>query len=276
MTTQEKRTAEVPDDDMLSTSVKGGEIEVSVIMPCLNEEEALGECVERARIALDAIGATGEVLVVDNGSSDNSVQVARFAGARVVHEPKRGYGNACRRGLTEASGRILVLGDADGTYDFGDLAEFVTPLWDGADMVMGTRLAGTIQVGAMPWLHRHIGNPLLTGMLNALFSAGVSDAHCGFRSIKRSSYGELRLGASGMEFASEFVIAAIQHGLRIEEKPIVYQRRAGGEPKLRTFRDGWRHVRLMVTEISSRRSGQRAITDTAQANSVSGVSGNSP
>lgn len=266
-------SAATPGDETVVTAVNGAEIEVSVVMPCLNEEDALGECVQRALVTLSEIGVSGEVVVVDNGSSDSSVEVARAAGARVVHEPERGYGNACRRGLAEARGSLLVLGDADGTYDFGDLAGFITPLWDGADMVMGTRLAGNIEVGAMPWLHRRLGNPLLTGMLNALYSAGVSDAHCGFRSITRHSYAELKLEASGMEFASEFVIAASQRGLEIRERPIVYQRRAGGEPKLRTFRDGWRHLRLMIAEVGNRDALRGPAPNPAPAHGADGVQG---
>lgn len=241
-------------------------LDVSVVMPCLNEEAAVAACVEKAWRAMGVLGVAGEVIVVDNGSTDGSVRAALDAGARVVQEPERGYGSACRRGLAEAAGEVLVLGDADGSYDFGALEGFVTPLSNGADMVVGTRLDGTIETGAMPWLHRYVGNPVLTRFLNRITSSGVSDAHCGLRSIKRDRYLELELRATGMEFASEFLIAASRQGLNIEEIPIVYRRRAGGEPKLRTFRDGWRHIRLMARSTSPRANGS-----TPRQSGVNGV-----
>lgn len=242
-------------------------IEISIVMPCFNEEVALPLCIAEALEALDEMGISGEVVVVDNGSTDRSVEVALASGARVVRERSRGYGNACRRGLAEASGRFLVLGDADGTYDFRTLRDFVRPLLEGADMVIGSRLAGSIETGAMPWLHRRIGNPFLTSTMNLLFATGVSDAHCGLRSITRASYLRLSLGSPGMEFASEVLIEATRCGLTIEEVPIRYRRRLGGEPKLRALRDGWRHLRLMVVEadLSSRlRSAWLSPTEAAR------------
>lgn len=221
-------------------------IDVSIVMPCLNEEEAIGRCVEEASRAIAELGLAGEVLVVDNGSSDRSVTVARAAGARVIHEPNRGYGNACRRGLAEARGRFLVMGDSDGTYDFGALPAFVEPLQNGADMVVGNRLNKEMEKGAMPWLHRYVGNPVLTRTMNVLFRSDIGDAHCGLRSIKKLCLEQLDLTSPGMEFASEFLIEAVQHGVRIEQVPIRYLRRSGGQPKLRTFRDGLRHLRLML------------------------------
>lgn len=222
------------------------QIDVSIVMPCLNEVEAVGGCIEEAKAALANLGMSGEVVVVDNGSSDDSVAVARAAGARVLHEPDRGYGNACRKGLTEARGRFLVMGDSDGTYDFSDLPNFVLPLLHGADMVVGNRLNQSMEPGAMPWLHRYVGNPLLTKTMNVLFAGVIKDAHCGLRSIKKESFQELNVRASGMEFASEFLIEALEHGARTEQVPIRYRRRSGGKPKLRTFRDGVRHLRLMI------------------------------
>lgn len=222
-------------------------IQVSVIMPCLNEEAAVAGCVHDARAAIARLGLSGEVVVVDNGSTDDSIRAATDAGARVISEKSLGYGNACRRGLAEAQGDLLVLGDADGTYDFSSLESFVTPLMNGTDLVVGTRLKGNIDPGAMPWLHRYVGNPVLTRALNRFLASSISDAHCGLRSIKRDRYMELPLAATGMEFASEFLITASRFGLRIGETPIVYRKRVGGEPKLRTFRDGWRHLRLMLS-----------------------------
>lgn len=245
------------------TGVARPRIEVSVVMPCLNEEVAIADCVRTATKAIAELGLIGEVVVVDNGSTDNSVETAVNAGARVVEEENRGYGNACRRGLAEARGDVLVLGDADGTYDFTTIEGFVTPLLNGTDMVIGTRLGGIIETGAMPWLHRRVGNPVLTWMLNSLHSAGVSDAHCGLRSIRRDRYEALALQAPGMEFASEFVISATRNELRIKEIPIVYRRRSGGEAKLRTFRDGWRHVRLIVAEVGRRDGLNEALANRA-------------
>lgn len=224
----------------------GHPLDVSIVMPCLNEEEAIRGCIEEARAAMVLLGLSGEVLVVDNGSSDRSIEVARSAGARVVIEPSRGYGNACRRGLREARGRFVVMGDADGTYDFGALRSFVMPLLNGADMVMGNRLNSSMERNAMPWLHRRVGNPLLTTTMNVLFGSDIDDSHCGLRSIKKSSLEELNLTSPGMEFASEFLIEAIQHGVRVDQVPIRYRQRHGGQPKLRTFRDGFRHLRLML------------------------------
>jgi glycosyltransferase involved in cell wall biosynthesis len=221
--------------------------EVSIIMPCLNEAQSISACIAEATTALADSGLTGEVLVVDNGSNDGSAQVAAAAGARVIHEEARGYGNACRRGLAEARGRFLVLGDADGTYDFSTLPLFVAPLLNGADMVMGNRLNDSMQPGAMPWLHRHFGNPFLTWTLNRLFSSRIVDAHCGLRSIKAESLRTLHLSTPGMEFASEFLVEAMRQGVRIEQVDIRYRRRRGGRPKLRTIRDGLRHLRLLVT-----------------------------
>ena len=219
---------------------------VSVVMPCLNEEAAVGACVEQALQALAAMGVAGEVVVVDNGSSDRSAAVARGAGARVVEEPRRGYGSAYLRGFAEARGRYLVMGDADGSYDFGDLARFVEPLRAGeAELVIGDRLGGEIRPGAMPWSHRWIGNPALSGMLRLLFRTRISDSHCGMRSITREAYDRLALRTTGMEFASEMVVSALREGLAVREIPITYHPREG-ESKLVGTRDAWRHVRFML------------------------------
>ncbi|HUP43410.1 MAG TPA: glycosyltransferase family 2 protein [Thermoanaerobaculia bacterium] len=215
-------------------------------MPCLNEEAAVGACVEQALQALAVMGVAGEVVVVDNGSSDRSAAVARAAGARVVEEPRRGYGSAYLRGFAEARGRYLVMGDADGSYDFGDLARFVEPLRAGeAELVIGDRLGGEIRPGAMPWSHRWIGNPILSGMLRLLFRTRISDSHCGMRAITREAYDRLGLLTTGMEFASEMVVSALREGLAVREIPITYHPREG-ESKLVGTRDAWRHVRFML------------------------------
>lgn len=222
-------------------------LEVSVVMPCLNEERTVGRCVEKALQTLQRLGIRGEVLVVDNGSSDGSVAAARQAGARVVEHPQRGYGNALRRGFDESRGRWIVMGDCDESYDFGEVGRFVERLRGGAELVMGNRLGGEIKPGAMPWLHRWIGNPGLTWFLNLLYRTGVSDTHCGLRGFSREACRRMNLRMPGMELASEMVIKASKAGLRIEEIPItLWPDGRGRPPHLRSFRDGWRHLRFML------------------------------
>jgi glycosyltransferase involved in cell wall biosynthesis len=217
---------------------------VSVVIPCLNEEASIQRCVTEARGALEGQGWEGEVIVADNGSDDRSAEIARDAGALVIHEPRRGYGSAYRAGFAAAQGDYIVMADADLTYDFGDIPRFVSKLDEGADLVMGDRMKG-IQPGAMPWLHRYIGNPVLTGILNLFFRTGVRDAHCGMRAVRRAALPRLDLRTTGMEFASEMVIRAGKERLAIEEIPIHYHPRAG-ESKLSSFRDGWRHLRFLL------------------------------
>jgi len=220
--------------------------DISVVMPCLDEEESVGLCVARAREGIARSGLTGEVVICDNGSTDRSVEVAAAAGARVVHQPQRGYGSAYRKGFEYARGRYLVMGDSDGSYDFTELSALVRKLHDGsADYVLGSRFDGEILPGAMPWLHQRVGNPVLTGVLNRFFGLRVSDAHSGLRAFTRSAYDRLGLATEGMEFASEIVINAAQAGLRVAEVPITYHPRIG-ESKLHSFRDGWRHLRFML------------------------------
>ena len=218
---------------------------VSVVMPCLNEAEGVGLCVDKALRAMKRMGVRGEVVVVDNGSTDGSAEIAARAGARVIHERRRGYGAAYLRGFQEARGKYLVMGDADDTYDFSDIARFVEPLERGFDMVMGSRFKGTILPGAMSWSHRWIGNPLLSGMLRLLFKTRVSDSHCGMRSFTREACQRMHLRTQGMEFASEIVVNALRENLRIHEISITYRARIG-ESKLVGLRDAWRHVRFML------------------------------
>ena len=221
-----------------------GDARVSVVIPCLNEAANIRRCVEEARAAMDAAGIDGEVVVVDNGSEDDSAALATEAGARVVHERRRGYGNAYLAGLAAAEGDYIVMADADLTYDFAEVPRFVAELDDGADLVVGDRM-GNIRPGAMPWLHRYIGNPLLTGTLNVFFKTGVRDAHCGMRALRREILPALDLRTTGMEFASEMVIRAAKERLDIRQFPIEYHPR-GGESKLSSFRDGWRHLRFLL------------------------------
>ncbi|MGD0949783.1 MAG: glycosyltransferase family 2 protein [Candidatus Binatia bacterium] len=221
--------------------------EVSVILPCLNEAETVGACVTKAVTTLRRLGLHGEVVVVDNGSTDGSPEIAEGCGARVVHEARRGYGSALMRGADEARAPFIIMADADDSYDLTDLERFIAPLRAGADMVMGSRRRGRIEPGAMPWLHRWIGNPLLSGILNFLFHASVSDAHCGMRAFTKDAYRRMQLQTTGMEFASEMVIKAALGGLRVTEIPItLHPDGRSRPPHLRSFRDGWRHLRFML------------------------------
>jgi glycosyltransferase involved in cell wall biosynthesis len=217
---------------------------VSVVIPCLNEAENIEHCVTLALRTLEAHALPGEVVVADNDSQDDSAKLAARAGARVVHEPRRGYGSAYLAGFAAARGAYIVMADADLTYDFAEIPRFLAELRDGADMVVGDRM-NNIHPGAMPWHHRYIGNPLLSGLLNLLFHTGVSDAHCGMRAFRRDRLEQLELRTTGMEFASEMVIRAAKAKLEVRQLPIEYHPR-GGESKLSSFRDGWRHVRFLL------------------------------
>jgi len=217
---------------------------VSVVIPCLNEAGNIQECVHRARAVLDKHSISGEVVVADNGSEDGSAELAEAAGARVVREPRRGYGSAYLAGFDAARGDYIVMIDADLTYDFEEIPRFVKELDDGAELVMGNRMEG-IQPGAMPWMNRYIGNPVLSGFLNFLYRTRVRDVHCGMRAIRRDVLPQLELRTTGMEFASEMVIRAAQQKLDVREFPIELHVR-GGESKLSPFRDGWRHLRLIL------------------------------
>jgi glycosyltransferase involved in cell wall biosynthesis len=230
-----------PDPELLSEQ---DELLVSVVIPCLNEADNIERCVTWARTTLAEHGIAGEVVVADNDSEDASAALAVAAGARVVHERRRGYGNAYMAGFGAARGRYIVMADADLTYDFGEIPRFVEQLEAGSDLVMGDRMDG-IQPGAMPWLHQYIGNPILSGTLNLFFRTGVRDAHCGMRAFRRDKLAELDLRTTGMEFASEMVIRAAKAGLNISQLPIDYHPR-GGTSKLSSFRDGWRHLRFLL------------------------------
>jgi glycosyltransferase involved in cell wall biosynthesis len=220
------------------------ELLVSVVIPCLNEADNIEACVTRALAVLAEHEIAGEVLVADNDSEDGSAEIAEAAGARVIREPRRGYGSAYLAGFAAARGRYIVMADADLTYDFGEIPRFVENLDAGADLVMGDRM-DQIQPGAMPWLHRYVGNPILSGTLNLFFRTGVRDAHCGMRAVRRSVLGQLDLHATGMEFASEMVVRAAKEKLDIRQFPIEYHPR-GGASKLSTWRDGWRHLRFLL------------------------------
>ncbi len=239
MSTLEQTLTGAPD-----TGTDGVDPVVSVVIPCLNEAENIEACVSAALEAIAQTGVPGEVVVADNDSEDDSARLAEQAGARVVVERRRGYGSAYLAGFAAARGRYIVMADADLTYDFNEIPHFVAELDAGAELVMGDRM-DNIHPGAMPWLHRYIGNPILTGLLNFLFRTGINDAHCGMRALRRDVLPRLDLRTTGMEFASEMVIRASKENLRITEFPIEYHPR-GGESKLSSFRDGWRHLRFLL------------------------------
>jgi glycosyltransferase involved in cell wall biosynthesis len=219
-------------------------VEVSVVIPCLNEAENIEQCVRLSLAAMTAAGMSGEVVVADNASDDGSGELALAAGARVVLEPRRGYGSAYLAGFAAARGDYIVMLDADMTYPFDQIPNFVAQLRDGAQLVMGDRM-DNIQPGAMHWVNRYIGNPLLSGTLNLFFHTGIRDSHCGMRGFRRDILATLDLRTTGMEFASEMVIRASKEKLDIREVPISYAPR-GGTTKLSRWRDGWRHLRFLL------------------------------
>lgn len=219
-------------------------VDISVVIPCLNEAEGVGICVAKAIDAFERMGVSGEVVVADNGSTDGSPEIAEKAGARVVHESRPGYGSAYLAGFAAAQGKYIVMGDADDTYDFSKIDDFIEKLDEGYEMVIGNRMAN-IQPGAMPWLHQYVGNPVLTRVLNIFFRSGVRDAHCGMRAFRREALDRLNLRTPGMEFASEMVLRSSKAGLKVADIDINYRPRIG-ESKLNTFSDGWRHLRFLL------------------------------
>ncbi len=220
-------------------------IEVSLVIPCINEEKTIEACIRKAREAFGRSKLAGEVIVVDNGSTDGTVALSKKAGAVVVIEPAKGYGSALRAGIAAANGRNIVMGDGDDTYDFNEIDKFAAKLKEGFDLVMGSRFKGKILPGAMTWSHRYIGNPILSGMLRFFFGGTISDSHCGFRAFTKEAYNKMDLHTTGMEFASEMVIHAMKKNLKITELPITYHPRVG-ESKLDSFKDAWRHIRFML------------------------------
>jgi len=222
-------------------------VELSVIMPCLNEAETLEACIREAQQALRDAQVSAEIIIADNGSTDGSLAIAERLGARVVHVKAKGYGNALMGGIAAASGKYVVMGDADDSYDFGDIPRFLKQLREGADFVMGNRFQGGIQPGAMPWLHRYLGNPILSALGRLFFRSPFSDFHCGLRAFTKAAYERLELRTTGMEFASEMVVKATLLKFAMAEVPTTLwpdgRKRA---PHLRTWRDGWRHLRFLL------------------------------
>lgn len=222
-------------------------IELTILMPCLNEAETLALCIGKAHAFLDRTGIVGEIIIADNGSTDGSQDIALANGARVVPVPTRGYGAALAGGIAAANGRYIVMGDADDSYDFSQLDAFVAALREGADLVMGNRFAGGIAPGAMPWHHRYIGNPVLSAVGRLFFRTPIHDFHCGLRGFSTAAIRGLQLRTTGMEFASEMVVKATLAGFRVREVPTKLAKDGRSRPPhLRSFRDGWRHLRFLL------------------------------
>jgi glycosyltransferase involved in cell wall biosynthesis len=226
-------------------------IDVTIVMPCLNEAETLAQCISKAQVGIQRTGVRGEILVADNGSKDDSVLIAEKLGVRVVHVKKKGYGNALRGGIQAASGKWIIMGDADESYDFSETDRFVKKFQQGFELVVGCRLptgGGKVMPGAMPFSHRWLGNPLLSRMARHMFAAPIHDVYCGLRGFTRELYDRLELQCEGMEFATEMIIKASLHGARIAEIPITLHPdgRKTNAPHLRTVRDGWRTLRFFL------------------------------
>ena len=225
------------------------EKDLTVVIPCLNEEETIGICIQKCFKSFERLGINGEVLVSDNGSTDKSVEISEDLGARVVHCPVKGYGNALVYGFKHADGKYILMGDADNTYDFLEIPLFYKKLDDSVDMVIGTRLRGNIEKGAMPFLHRYFGTPVLTMVLNTLYGTRISDSQCGMRLIKKSTLNQIEFKTTGMEFASELLVEFAKHKFKITEVEISLlkgpQERV---PHLHPWRDGWRHLIYLVRE----------------------------
>src|ERR1700760_3659962 len=240
-------SVQLAEEPRLKAPANDGAIELTILMPCLNEAETLAICIDKARGYLERSGVVGEVLIADNGSTDGSQLIAEEHGARVVAVPEKGYGAALIGGINAARGRFVIMGDADDSYDFENLEGMIERLRGGADLVMGNRFQGGIAPGAMPFLHRYLGNPVLSFIGRLFFSIPVGDFHCGLRGFSRQSMLDLRLQSPGMEFASEMVVKAALNGLRIEETPTTLKPDGRSRPPhLKTWRDGWRHLRFLL------------------------------
>jgi hypothetical protein len=229
------------------SSVVTREVVLTILMPCLNEAETIGTCIRKAQSFLARAEVPGEIVIADNGSTDGSQQIALDLGARVVHAPQRGYGAALRTGIAAARGQFTVMGDADDSYDFANLDGFLEQLRRGADMVVGNRFGGGIMPGAMPFLHRYLGNPVLSLIGRTFFRIGIADFHCGLRGFRTESVRQLGLQSNGMEFASEMIVRSALAGLRLAEVPTTLKKDGRSRPPhLRTWHDGWRHLKFLL------------------------------
>ena len=224
-----------------------GELELTILMPCLNEAETLEVCIGKALTSLEELGVNGEVLISDNGSTDGSIELAESCGARVVHAPLKGYGGAIQAGIAAARGRYIIMGDADDSYDFSNLGPFVEKLREGHDLVMGNRFRGGVAPGAMPPLHKYLGNPVLSFLGRLFFTSQIGDFHCGLRGYSKDAAERMELQTTGMEFASEMVVKATLQKMKIAEVPTTLSPDGRSRaPHLRSWRDGWRHLRFLL------------------------------
>lgn len=231
-----------------SEPARAGACFVSAVMPCLNEVKTLPACIRKAQQAIRDLGIDGEVVVADNGSTDGSAEIAASLGARVVHQPLRGYGAALQAGIAASRGDVVVIADCDESYDWSDLQRFVEKVRGGYDLVMGNRFLGGIDPGAMPPLHRYFGNPVLSFISRQVFNVPIGDFHCGMRAFSRQAYERMNVQTMGMEFATEMIASSARNGLRITEIPIrLHRDKRDRKPHLRSFRDGWRHLRFIIT-----------------------------
>ncbi len=240
-------TRETPINRGVEQVEQGSALEVSIIMPCLNEAETLETCIKKAQWFIAENDLAGEVIIADNGSNDGSQEIASRLNARVVNIPAKGYGSALKGGIEAARGKYIIMGDADDSYDFSNLNPFVRKLRNGYDLVMGNRFKGGIESGAMPPLHRYLGNPVLTGIGKLLFNSPCNDFHCGLRGFRKDAISSLELQTTGMEFASEMVVKATLHKMQITEVPTTLSPDGRSRPPhLNTWRDGWRHLRFLL------------------------------
>ena len=240
-------TREIPVNGSVNGIEVGGAIEISIIMPCLNEAETLETCIIKAQWFIAENDIAGEVIIADNGSTDGSQAIAKRLNARVVDVPDKGYGSALKGGIAAAKGKYIIMGDADDSYDFSNLNPFIKKLRNGYDLVMGNRFRGGIESGAMPFLHRYLGNPVLTGIGKLLFGSPCNDFHCGLRGFRKDAISDLNLQTTGMEFASEMVVKATLHKMQISEVPTTLSPDGRSRPPhLNTWRDGWRHLRFLL------------------------------
>jgi len=247
MSLETKTSAAVLDQKLDALAATQERVELSVVMPCLNERETVGVCVRKAIATLQKAGISGEVIVADNGSTDGSVEIAQAEGAQVVNVAEKGYGNALKGGILAARGKYVLMADSDDSYDFAHIPRFVEPLHAGSDLVMGNRFSGGIAEQAMPFLHRYLGNPVLTGIGRLFFGSTCKDFHCGMRAFRKDSFLRMDIRSTGMEFASEMVVKGSLLRMKVSEVPTTLSPDGRNHPPhLRTWRDGWRHLRFLL------------------------------